>query len=119
MKKVVVRNKRRIRRKRVLRKNLFGTPDKPRLSVFRSNKYIYVQAIDDEKGITLASASNLKYDRKEYKLNLKTSGKVGEEIGDKLLKLNIKSIVFDRNGFLYIGKIKALADGVRKAGIKF
>jgi large subunit ribosomal protein L18 len=119
MKKVIVRNKRRTRRKHVLRKNIYGTSTKPRLSVFRSNKYIYVQAIDDEKGVTIASASNLKYDKKENKLNIKTAAKVGQEMGEKLIKMNISNVVFDRNGFLYTGKIKSLADGARKAGLKF
>ena len=119
MKKVETRNKRRLRRKRIIRKNIIGTKEIPRLSIFKSNRYIYVQAIDDENGNTITSASSLIFDAKDRKLNKKTSEKVGEVIADKLKEKNIDKAVFDRNGFLYTGKIKALADGARKKGIKF
>ena len=119
MNKIKLNKKRRLRRKRIIRKKLFGTLNKPRLSVFRSNKYIYVQVIDDDKGNTVASATSLTKDKKKRKLNKEVASKVGEAIGKKLLEKKINSIIFDRNGFLYAGKIKALADGARKAGIKF
>ncbi|HOJ62868.1 MAG TPA: 50S ribosomal protein L18 [Spirochaetota bacterium] len=108
---------RRIRRKLSIRKKIKGTADKPRLSVYRSNRYIYVQAIDDEKGVTLASASSLSLD-KNLKLNKETAKKIGEAIADKLLSLNIKNAVFDRNGFLYTGKIQSLVEAARKKGLK-
>ena len=119
MEKIKLLRIRRIRRKRVIRKNIYGTLEKPRLSVFKSNKYIYIQAIDDNKGNTIAFASNLNSDKKNRKVNIEISRKVGEEIGKKLLEKKIKSAVFDRNGFIYTGRIKALADGARKSGIKF
>ena len=115
MVKLKLLKKRRIRRKRVIRKNIHGTSLKPRLSVFRSNKYIYIQAIDDDKGATIASASSLG----QKKLNKDVAAKVGEEFGKKLVEKKIECVVFDRNGFLYSGKIKSLADGIRKAGLKF
>jgi large subunit ribosomal protein L18 len=115
MKKLKLQKKRRIRRKYIIRENIFGTAEKPRLSVFKSNKFIYVQAIDDDKGITLASASSLK----EKRLNIKSAAKVGEELAKKLKEKKIDKAVFDRNGFVYAGRLKALADGARKAGVKF
>jgi large subunit ribosomal protein L18 len=111
--------KRRTRRKKSIRLKINGTSQKPRLSVYKSNKYIYVQAIDDTEGKTLVSASNLKYEEKEQKLNTKIAVKVGEDIAKKLKEKNISEVVFDRNGFLYTGRIKALADSARKNGIKF
>lgn len=119
MNKIKLNKKRRLRRKRLIRKKINGTLNKPRLSVYKSNKYIYVQAIDDEKGITIASESSLTTDKKKRKLNKEVAGKVGEAIGKKLMEKKINSIIFDRNGFLYTGKIKALAEGTRKSGIKF
>ncbi len=108
---------RRERRKLSIRKKIKGTKDKPRLSVYRSNKYIYVQAIDDDKGVTIASSSSFNLD-KNLKLNKKTAEKVGEAIAEKLLSLKIDKAVFDRNGFLYTGKIKSLVEGARKKGLK-
>ena len=119
MEKIKLQKIRRIRRKRVIRKNIYGISKRPRLSVFKSNKYIYVQAIDDDKGNTIVSATSLTYDKKNRKMNIEISKKVGEEIGKKLLEKKIKSVFFDRNGFIYTGRIKALADGVRQAGVKF
>lgn len=119
MLKVQLSNKRRLRRKQSIRKDIFGTSTVPRLSVFRSNKYIYVQAIDDNSGKTIASASSLSYDHAKNKLNKATAEKIGEDIASKLKKINVDTVVFDRNGFLYTGKIKALADSARKNGLKF
>ncbi len=119
MLKIELGKKRRSRRKLSIRKKIFGTSSEPRMSVFRSNKYMYVQVIDDTTGKTLASASSLAYDHDKFKLNKVTCEKVGEEIALKLLKLKIDTVVFDRNGFLYTGKIKHLADSARKNGLKF
>ena len=114
-------NERQLKRKKRVGKKLNGTADKPRLSVFRSNKYIYVQAIDDVKGETLASSSSLTLfkGKKESKLNKEVVAKVGADIAKKLLDKNITTVVFDRNGYLYTGKIQALADAARDAGLKF
>lgn len=117
----------RLRRKKSIRKNVFGTPERPRLSVFRSNLHIYAQLIDDESGRTILSASSaakeLKQNPAEMPENMKgktgISFNVGMELGRKILDSKIESIVFDRNGYLYHGRVKALAEGVRKAGVKF
>ncbi len=95
MKKVEIKEKRRLRRKRVIRKKIYGTATKPRLSVFRSNRYIYVQAIDDEKGHTIACCTSLTYDSKDNKLNKKTAAKIGEDIANKLKAMKIEEVVFD------------------------
>jgi len=106
---------RRLRRKRGIRKKIYGTAEKPRITVFKSDRYIYVQAIDDDKGQTLCTSSNLKLKEKK---TVEGASKVGKDLGKKLLELKIEKAVFDRNGYVYHGLVKALADGVRKAGIK-
>ena len=106
-----------------LRRNLVGTAERPRLSVFRSNMHIYAQIIDDDAGRTLTSASTMTEAFKETKLestsNLEAAKAVGAEIARKAKELGIKSIVFDRGGYLYHGKVKALADAAREAGLQF
>jgi len=106
---------RRVRRKRGIKKKIYGTAEKPRISIFKSNKHIYVQSIDDDRGHTICSSSDIK-----IKTNKKIEGaeKIGENLGGKLLELKINRAVFDRNGYIYHGRVKALADGVRKSGIK-
>lgn len=101
-----------------IRKNLEGTTQRPRLSVFRSNKAIYAQLIDDSKGHTVAAASSAELDKKA-KLNVATSKSVGKKLAEKALASGIKEVVFDRNGYLYHGNVKALADGAREGGLKF
>lgn len=107
---------RKTRRKHSIRNKIAGTADRPRLSVFKSNKYISIQVIDDDKQSTITSASSIKM---SLPLNIETSKKVGEEVAKKLKENKIAEVVFDRNGYLYTGKIKALADAVRAGGIKF
>jgi len=109
---------RRERIKRGIRKNMEGTSQRPRLSVFRSNKAIYAQIIDDSKGHTVAAASSADLD-KNAKLNLETSKSVGKKVAEKALASGVKEIVFDRNGYLFHGNVKALADGAREGGLKF
>ncbi|NLV88969.1 MAG: 50S ribosomal protein L18 [Tissierellia bacterium] len=118
--KKVNRNENRKKRHARVRRKIFGTPEKPRLNVFRSGKHIYAQIIDDSVGHTLVSASTL-----ENKENL-TSTKnkeaarlVGEAIAKKALEKGIQEVVFDRGGYLYHGRIKELADAAREAGLKF
>jgi len=116
------RNKvRKIRHLRV-RKKLSGTAERPRLNVFRSNKHIYAQVIDDTKGITLVSASTLDSELKE-KLengsNIEAAQKVGELIAKRAIEKGINTVVFDRGGYLYTGRVKALADSAREAGLEF
>ncbi|MCR1808618.1 50S ribosomal protein L18 [Haploplasma modicum] len=111
--KNVSRQKRHLR----IRKIVKGTEARPRLSVFRSNKAIYVQLIDDVNQVTLLSASTV-----ELKLagsNVENAKAVGKLIGEKAIAKNITTIVFDRSGYLYHGKIKALADAAREAGLQF
>jgi len=108
------------RRKMCVRKKIFGTEDKPRLSVYKSNRYLYAQLIDDEKSRTLAFISSLKY--REGTINAKSveiAQKLGEDLGKQVKEKGIKQIVFDRNGYPYHGRIKALAEGVRGQGVKF
>ena len=102
-----------------IRKTLSGTPEKPRMTVFKSNKYLYVQVIDDVAGATLASASSLEESLKGLKRNRDGAAKLGEEIGKRLKEKKVSVVVFDRNGYKYHGIVKAIADGARKAGITF
>lgn len=111
------RNVSRSKRHARIRKNVSGTSTTPRLNVFRSNTNIYAQIIDDEKGVTLVSASSL--EMKLKKCDIETSKKVGEEIAKKAIKANITEVVFDRGGYQYHGRVKALADAAREAGLKF
>jgi large subunit ribosomal protein L18 len=109
---------RRERIKKGVRKKISGTTDRPRLSVFRSNRGIYAQIIDDQKGVTLVSASSVEI-AKDASLNMENSKSVGKKIAEKAVASGINSIVFDRNGYLYHGNIKALAEGAREGGLKF
>ncbi|MDD7347585.1 MAG: 50S ribosomal protein L18 [Clostridiales bacterium] len=116
----VSRNDRRVKRHQRVRKNLIGTPEKPRLCVFRSNKNISAQIIDDVNGNTLASASTLEKDLKgENGGNREAAKKVGELIAKRALDKGIENVAFDRGGFLYHGRVKELAEGAREAGLKF
>lgn len=111
-------NERRERIKLGIRNKISGTKDRPRLSVFRSNKGLFVQVINDENGTTIASASTIELGEKA-KLNQENSKNVGKKIAEKALASGVQSIVFDRNGYLYHGNIKALAEGAREGGLKF
>ncbi|SKC88396.1 50S ribosomal protein L18 [Ohtaekwangia koreensis] len=113
--------KNRERRERIkagVRKRITGTTERPRLSVFRSNRGLYVQIIDDLKGVTVAAASTTELGETS-KLNLENSKNVGKKIAEKAIASGVQSIVFDRNGYLYHGNIKALAEGAREGGLKF
>ena len=109
---------RRTRIKRRIRKIISGTATKPRLSVFRSNKEIYAQIVDDVNGVTLASASSRD---KEIKASTKIEAAtaVGKAIGEKATKIGLEKIAFDRNGYLYHGRVKVLAEAARESGLKF
>ena len=110
---------RRQRIKHRIRKVVYGTATKPRLSVFRSNKEIYAQLVDDVKGTTLVSVSSRDKDLETTGTKSETAKTVGKAIAEKAVKAGIESVVFDRNGFLYHGRVKALADAAREAGLKF
>ncbi len=117
---------RRTRRKNTIRRKVHGTPQRPRLTVFRSLKHIYVQAIDDVNGRTLAQASSLNDEAVARVLGDATASgntvavaaAVGRTIAERLREHNVETAVFDRNGYLFHGRVKALADGVREGGIK-
>ena len=110
---------RRTKIKMRVRKIVSGTADRPRMSVFRSNKEIYAQLIDDVAGRTLASASSFKNKAVEKLSKSEQAGVVGKEVAAKAIKVGIDSVVFDRNGYLYHGRVKSLADGAREAGLIF
>ena len=110
---------RRIRIKRRIRKNISGTTSRPRLTVFRSNKQIYAQLIDDIKGVTIASADSLKTEEAQKVSKTDQAKLIGEQIADAASKAGVTEVVFDRNGYLYHGRVKALAESARESGLKF
>jgi len=110
------KEQRRIKIKYRVRNKVAGTAERPRMSVFRSNKQIYVQIIDDEASKTLVSASSLGMEAMPKK---EQAAKVGETIAEKAIAAGISAVVFDRNGYLFHGRVKEVADGARKGGLKF
>lgn len=114
------KEERRRRIKMSIRKRISGTPERPRLTVYRSNNQIYAQIVDDTKGITLAAASSMEKGFPKDKMTKMEQAKlVGKEIARKALEAGITQVVFDRNGFLYHGRVKALADAAREGGLIF
>jgi large subunit ribosomal protein L18 len=113
-------DRRKLRHARV-RKKVFGTPDRPRLCVYKSLKYIYAQIIDDTKGHTLVSATSLEKEFSDLKSRdtIAAAKRVGEVIAKRALEKGIKRVVFDRSGYLYHGRVAALADAARAAGLEF
>jgi large subunit ribosomal protein L18 len=112
----------RLRRQRAIRKRVRGTEERPRLSVFRSLNHIYVQAIDDDNNKVVASISDSSKAMQEElkgKKKKERARAVGQAIGKKLIELNLKQVVFDRNGYIYHGRVRELADGARDAGLEF
>jgi ribosomal protein L18 len=114
---MVKKELRRLKIKARIRGKVSGTASCPRLTVFRSNKQIYAQVIDDEAGITLASASSLKLEAKGTKQEI--AALVGAEVAKAAIAAGVETVVFDRNGYLYHGRVKQLADSAREAGLKF
>lgn len=110
---------RRRRIKKRIRKNISGSEQKPRLSIFRSNRQMYAQLVDDVTGKTLLSASSLKNESAQKINKIEQAKIVGTEIAEKALSAGIEACVFDRNGFLYHGRIQALAEAAREKGLKF
>lgn len=110
------------KRKNRIRKKIFGTPERPRLSVYRSSKHIYTQIIDDSQGVTLTSASTVEKDIREtrkFENKRAAANFIGKLIAERATAKGIKAVVFDRNGFLYHGRVKAVSDGAREAGLDF
>ena len=123
MKKTAKRLVARKQRQKRVRKKIVGTGDRPRLAVFRSAKHIYAQAINDETAQTIVSAGTTEKEIKEtiegYTGNKDAASVVGKKIAERLLEKSIQSVVFDRGGFLYHGRVQALAEAAREAGLKF
>ena len=113
------KTERRLRIRRRIRKISSGTEARPRLSVFRSNKEIYAQLIDDVNGVTLAAASSRDKDVEAKGTKTEVANLVGKAIAEKALKIGVEAVAFDRGGNLYHGRVKSLADGAREAGLKF
>jgi large subunit ribosomal protein L18 len=117
-----IRKQARLKRKKRIRKKIHGTPDRPRLSVFRSARHTYAQIIDDSQGVTLTTASTVDKQTKnapKFKSKVEAAKFVGQLIGERALEKGIKMVVFDRNGFLYHGRVKSLSEGAREAGLIF
>ncbi len=117
-----LRKKARLKRKKRIRKKLFGTQQRPRLSVFRSSKHIYAQVIDDTHGHTLTTASSMEKAVKEqpkFDNKIAVANFVGKLLGERTIEKGVNKIVFDRNGFLYHGRVKAVSDSAREAGLEF
>jgi large subunit ribosomal protein L18 len=116
------RNKSRARRHRRVRARVTGTAERPRLNVFRSNKHIYAQVIDDVNGLTLASASTKEKafgEETESRSTVEAAKKVGDLVAKRALEKGLSAVVFDRGGYLYHGRVQALADAAREAGLQF
>ena len=112
----------RLKRKKRIRKHLVGTQERPRLSVFRSSRHIYAQVIDDTLGRTLVAASSMEKIVKEqpqFENKIAVADFVGKLVGERAIKKGISKVVFDRNGFLYHGRVKAVSDGAREVGLDF
>lgn len=118
-KKLNDKDRKRLHRKVHIRKSVYGTAARPRMTVTRSNKNLFVQVIDDDEGKTLASISTMEKEFATVKPTTEGAAKLGEAFGARLKEKNITTVVFDRNGYLYHGVVKALADGTRKVGIQF
>lgn len=106
------------RRKKRIRKKIFGTGERPRVSVFRSERHVYVQVIDDNQGQTLVSISSFEKGN-HSKANVEACSNLGKELAGRCKAKNINAVVFDKNGYTYHGRIKALADGAREGGLQF
>ena len=119
LRKLSDKQRKRLHRKIHIRKSIYGTADRPRLTVFKSGRNLYAQDINDDVGKTLASISTLEKDFVALKANVDSATKLGEALGARLKEKGIEKVVLDRNGYLYHGVVKALADATRAAGIVF
>ena len=119
MVKIIDKNKGRIRRHKRVRSKITGTAECPRLNVFRSSQHIYAQVIDDVKGVTLAAASSTEKGFEGFGGNVEAAKKVGQMIAEKAKAAGITDVVFDRGGYVYHGRVAALAEGAREGGLNF
>ena len=118
-KKLSEKNRKRLHRKIHIRKSVYGTAERPRLTVYKSGKNLYAQVINDDEGKTLVAISTLEKGFSALKPNIEGAQKIGTVLGERLKEKNIDKVVFDRNGYLYHGVVKSLADATRGAGISF
>ena len=118
-KKLNDKDRKRLKRKIHIRKHLHGTAARPRMTVTRSNKNLFIQVINDDEGKTLAAISTLEKEFADIKPTVEGAEKLGEAMGKRLAEKKITTVVFDRNGYLYHGRVKSLADGARNGGLKF
>lgn len=116
MEKNVIKRARRLRRKHGIRKRIFGTHERPRLTVFRSNQHVYAQIVNDIEGRTLAAVSSQSLEKGS---DVAAAETVGKQLAEKAQAAGVQSVAFDRNGYRYHGRVKALADAMREAGLKF
>ena len=117
-----IRQQARLKRKKRIRKKIYGTAQRPRLSVFRSARHIYAQVVDDTAGHTLAAASTMDKDAlsgSKFENKVEAAKFIGKMVGERAIGKGIKEVIFDRNGFLYHGRIKSLSEGAREAGLVF
>lgn len=122
MLKKIDKNQRRLGRHYSIRNKITGTPERPRLNIYKSSKHIYAQVIDDATGTTLASASTLDKDLRDQVAELTKSDAaklIGKAVGERAKNKGVKSVIFDRGGYLYHGRVKLLADGARESGLEF
>ena len=120
MKRFELKKIRRQRRRRGLRKRILGAPDRPRLTVFRSARHMYAQIVDDLRGVTICAASTMEKDGKaDNGGNAGAAASVGTRLAERASSEGISSVVFDRNGYLYHGRVKALAEAAREGGLRF
>lgn len=122
MGKLDLKKQARLKRKKRIRKHLVGTQERPRLNIFRSSKHIYAQVIDDEHGHTLVAASSVEKIVKEqpkFENKIAAADFIGKLIGERAIKKGLKKVVFDRGGFLFHGRVKAVSNGAREAGLDF
>jgi len=120
--KKIDKNQRRLGRHYSIRNKITGTPERPRLNIYKSSKHIYAQVIDDATGVTLASASTLDKDLRDQVAELTKSDAaklIGKAVGERARNKGVKSVIFDRGGYLYHGRVKLLADGARESGLEF
>ncbi|MGH8874170.1 MAG: 50S ribosomal protein L18 [Acidimicrobiia bacterium] len=113
------RNQARLHRHRRVRKRIVGSGERPRLAVFRSNRYIYAQVIDDGSGRTVVAASSLEPDLRARRLSVETASAVGALLAERAKQAGVTEVVFDRGGYAYHGRVKALAEAARRAGLEF
>lgn len=119
MKKILEKQRLRDRRKKRIRKKITGTAEKPRLSIFRSAKHVYAQVIDDDAGLTIAAVGSFENKGQTNRAGKDRCAELGKKLAEACAAKNVSSVVFDKNGYAFHGRVKAFADGAREGGLKF